>query len=206
MSPTRQSITSSRCLTAARWRRSRWYRPCSTTRPPPRAKNASSGSWCATGLRTPTTSGSSHSPGTIPWALMQSSTSVMPFGKRVGEGFHNPTLSHQPSPVSAYQPASMQKYSAPTPPPPRRSRRDQREQPLRGRVRVQGVHVIVEDHGKPPVILMRPPDGSPAGGQPRYRIFEPLVAHGDRDRHGGEGRVRREWNAPMVLGIRGPEQ
>ena len=38
----------------------------------------------------------------------------MPFGKRVSEGFHNPTLSHQPSPISAYQPESMQKYSAPT--------------------------------------------------------------------------------------------
>ena len=44
---------------------------------------------------------------------MQSSTSRMPFGKRVDEGFHNPTLSHQPSPIPVYQPESMQKYSAP---------------------------------------------------------------------------------------------
>jgi hypothetical protein len=44
---------------------------------------------------------------------MQSSTSLRPPGKRVAEGFHSPTVSHQLSPASAYQPASMQKYSAP---------------------------------------------------------------------------------------------
>jgi hypothetical protein len=37
---------------------------------PRRWKKASGGSWRATGLLTPTTSGSSHSPGTMPNALM----------------------------------------------------------------------------------------------------------------------------------------
>ncbi len=40
-------------------------------------------------------------------------TSPSPPGKRVVEGCHSPTLGHQ-SPLSSYQPASMQKISAPT--------------------------------------------------------------------------------------------
>ena len=38
----------------------------------------------------------------------------MPPGNRVPDGFHAPTVSHQLSSRSAYQPESMQKYSAPT--------------------------------------------------------------------------------------------
>ena len=38
----------------------------------------------------------------------------MPPGNRVGDGFQSPTVSHQLSPGAVYQPASMQKYSAPT--------------------------------------------------------------------------------------------
>ena len=37
----------------------------------------------------------------------------MPFGNRVTEGFQAPTVSHQRSSIPAYDPASMQKYSAP---------------------------------------------------------------------------------------------
>ena len=59
------------------------------------------------------TSGSSHRPGVIPLARIWSSTAARPPGKRVAEGRHRPMLSHQSSPGSAYQPASMQKYSAP---------------------------------------------------------------------------------------------
>ena len=44
---------------------------------------------------------------------MRSSTSVIPCGNRVADGCHAPTVSHHGSPSSAYQPASMQKYSAP---------------------------------------------------------------------------------------------
>ncbi len=45
---------------------------------------------------------------------MRSSTSASPPGNLVSEGRHAPTVSHQPSSISAYQPESMQKYSAPT--------------------------------------------------------------------------------------------
>ena len=81
----------------------------------PRWKNASAGSWSATGLRTPTTSGSSHRPGTMPVGP----DAVEHLGDAAGEpgaprASTSPTVSHQPSPGSAYQPASMQKYSAPT--------------------------------------------------------------------------------------------
>ena len=55
----------------------------------------------------PMTSGSSHSPGTMPRSWMRWITSASPFGKRVVEGCHAPTVSHQLP--SAYQPASMQK-------------------------------------------------------------------------------------------------
>lgn len=72
------------------------------------------GSSPATGLRTPTTSGSSHKPGTIPWLRMESSTSVMPFGKRLVDGLHVPKVSHQVCPSSAHHPESMERYSAPT--------------------------------------------------------------------------------------------
>lgn len=66
------------------------------------------------GLRTPTTSGSSHSPGTMPRSRIRSRTTWIPSsGKRRGEGSHSPTLSHQPSVPSSYQPESMQKYSDP---------------------------------------------------------------------------------------------
>ncbi len=58
------------------------------------------------------TSGSSHRPGTMPRSRMWSSTSSMPPGNRVCDGCHSPTLSHQ-CPPSSYQPASMQKTSAP---------------------------------------------------------------------------------------------
>lgn len=64
------------------------------------------------GLRTPITSGSSHSPGTMPCSLMRPRTSSMPRGKRVCDGCHSPTLSHQ-VPPSSYQPASTQNTSAP---------------------------------------------------------------------------------------------
>jgi len=45
---------------------------------------------------------------------MRSSTSLIPPGNRVREGRHAPTVSHHPWPASAYHPASIQKYSAPT--------------------------------------------------------------------------------------------
>ena len=67
----------------------------------------------AIGLRTPITSGSSHSPGTMPCSRIRASTSSIPLGKRVCDGCHSPTLSHQAVPLS-YQPASMQNTSAPT--------------------------------------------------------------------------------------------
>lgn len=67
------------------------------------------------GLSTPMTSGSSHSPGTRPRARIRSITSQRPSGKRTVEGCQAPTLLHQPpaTPLSSYQPASMQKISAP---------------------------------------------------------------------------------------------
>ena len=39
----------------------------------------------------------------------------MPLGNLLFEGVQAPTVSHQVSPCSAYQPESMQKYSAPAP-------------------------------------------------------------------------------------------
>ena len=76
-------------------------------------KNASLGSASAIGLRTPITSGSIQMPGTMPSALIASITWGKPPVNRVVDGTHSPTVSHHPSPGSAYQPASMQKYSAP---------------------------------------------------------------------------------------------
>ena len=49
----------------------------------------------------------------MPAARMCSSTSDSPPGNRDDDGFQSPALSHQPC-SSSYQPASMQKYSAPT--------------------------------------------------------------------------------------------
>ena len=60
------------------------------------------------------TSGSSHRPGIIPSVRICSSTAARPWVNRAAEGRQAPMLSHQSSPGSAYQPASMQKYSAPT--------------------------------------------------------------------------------------------
>ena len=37
----------------------------------------------------------------------------MPLGNLLFDGAQAPTVSHHPSPCSAYQPESMQKYSAP---------------------------------------------------------------------------------------------
>ena len=56
-------------------------------------------------------------PGTMPAALMASTTSTMPFspGNRVFDGIHSPTLGHQ-SPESSYQPQSMTKISTPVSP------------------------------------------------------------------------------------------
>src|ERR1700733_7951675 len=62
----------------------------------------------------PITSGSSHSPGTMPFDRMRSSTYFSPPGvQRVLDGCHNPTDPHQSSFNSAYQPASITKYSQP---------------------------------------------------------------------------------------------
>ena len=71
------------------------------------------GNCLATGLCAPTTSGSIHKPGTIPSARMWSRTSTIPLGNLLAEGNHSPTVPHHASPRSAYQPASIQKYSAP---------------------------------------------------------------------------------------------
>jgi hypothetical protein len=38
----------------------------------------------------------------------------MPPGNRLIDGTQDPTVSHQSSPSTLYQPASIQKYSAPT--------------------------------------------------------------------------------------------
>jgi hypothetical protein len=53
----------------------------------------------------------------------------------------------------------------------RRGRRDQRQQPFRGRITHQGVHVVVEDHRETAVILVRPPDGTPVAAA----LGEPVV-------------------------------
>ena len=49
----------------------------------------------------------------MPASRIASMTSPSPPGNRVVDGFHSPTVSHQ-CPLSSYQPASMQKTSAPT--------------------------------------------------------------------------------------------
>ncbi len=49
----------------------------------------------------------------MPWPRIRPSTSSSPPGKRVVDGSHSPTLSHQ-WPESSYQPASTQNTSAPT--------------------------------------------------------------------------------------------
>src|SRR5690348_12998049 len=89
------------------------YREFFNTLFPCRIRNQLSGFFASWDFA-PATSGSSHNPGTIPTCLTWSSTNFNPRGHLVADGSHAPMVWLQSSLASAYQPASMTKYSQPT--------------------------------------------------------------------------------------------
>ena len=83
---------------------------------------------------------------------------------------------------------------------------NQREQPLRGRVAHQRVHVVVEDHRQPPGVLVRAADRAADRGQGGDGPLEPVRADGHRGRHRRERAARRQRDVPGVLGVGRAEQ
>ena len=137
----------------------------------------------------------------MPSALMSCSTSAMPLGNLLMDGTHAPTVSHHPSPISVYQPESMQKYSAPA-----RAGADKRDQSVRCRVARQRVHVVVEDHRETAVVLVGPPERPSVSRQAADGALEPSAAYGKRNGDRFKGFSRIDLEPPMVLGVRGSQE
>ena len=199
---TRKSTTSSRCATAAGVTKIEVVTALFHHPLPLRAKKASGGSRSATGLRTPTTSGSSQRPGTMPTGpdLVEHLADAVwePAGRRRPVSDRVPPCLADvrvPPGVDAEVLGSGTGGGG-----------DEGHQPFRGRVAHQGVHVVVKDDGEPAVVCVGPPDGSAVFGEPSHRALEAVGTErdGDRDRLEGFSGFKRE--PPMVLGVCRTEQ
>ena len=78
---------------------------------------------------------------------------------------------------------------------------DQRQQALGGGIGHQRVHVVVEDDGQPPGVVVRAADRAADGGQHGHRPVEPVRADRDAGRHGGERVARAQRDLPVMLGV-----
>ena len=138
----------------------------------------------------------------MPCALIKSSTSVMPLGNLVVDGCHMPDRV-PPVLIGLGVPSGVDAEILGADP---GRRCDQRHQPFGGRVAHQGVHVIVEDHREPAVVLVGAPDGAAVVGEPPHRAFQALGAQSNRHRHRLERLAWPERDPPLVLGVGGAEQ